>query len=62
MAVTFTIYIAYRQASGIQRIFGANGTNVLMRLFAFILFTIGLQIIWGGIDALILNTAKTLTS
>jgi len=62
IAVTFTIYIAYREASGIQRVFGVNGTNVLMRLFAFILFTIGLQIIWGGVDALILNTAKTLSS
>jgi len=46
ITVTYTIYITYCEASRIQRIFSVNGTITLMRLFAFILFTIGLQIIW----------------
>ena len=62
LAVTLTIYIAYREASGIQRVLGVNGTNVLMRLFAFILFLIGLQIVWGGVGALILDAASILSS
>lgn len=55
IAVSLTIYIAYREASGIKRILGDSGTNVLMRLFAFILFAIGIQIIWGGVHGLILD-------
>lgn len=55
IAISLTIYIAYREASGIKRILGENGTNVLMRLFAFILFAIGIQIIWGGVHGLILE-------
>lgn len=59
-AITLSIYIAYRQATGIKRLLGANGTNVLMRLFAFILLAIGIQIIWGGINELIFDVMKTL--
>lgn len=55
IAVSLTIYIAYREASAIKRILGDSGTNVLMRLFAFILFAIGIQIIWGGVHGLILD-------
>lgn len=55
IAIALTIYIAYREAPGIKRILGENGTNVLMRLFAFILFAIGIQIIWGGVHGLILD-------
>ena len=59
-AVTLSIYVAYREASRIQRVLGENGTNVLMRLFAFILLAIGLQIIWGGINELLLEIIKEL--
>jgi multiple antibiotic resistance protein len=59
-AVTLSIYVAYREASRIQRVLGENGTNVLMRLFAFILLAIGLQIIWGGINELLLEVIKEL--
>jgi multiple antibiotic resistance protein len=55
IAISLTIYIAYREASGIKRILGDSGTNILMRLFAFILFAIGVQIIWGGVHGLILE-------
>jgi multiple antibiotic resistance protein len=59
-AVTLSIYVAYREASRIQRVFGENGTNVLMRLFAFILLAIGIQIMWGGINELLLEVIKEL--
>ncbi len=32
---------------------GTNGTAVVMRLMAFILLCIGVQIVWNGADALV---------
>lgn len=53
VAVSSTIYLAYRYAGDIERVLGPNGTNILVRLFAFILLCIGMQIMWIGISALI---------
>lgn len=50
IALTIVIYYIYRESSGIQRLLGVNGTNVLARLFAFILLAIGVQILLGGIE------------
>ncbi|TLX43680.1 MarC family protein [Xanthobacter autotrophicus] len=48
IGVALTVYFAFREAPTIERVLGKNGTNVLVRLFAFILFAIGVQIIWLG--------------
>ncbi|MGE5145122.1 MAG: MarC family protein [Candidatus Eiseniibacteriota bacterium] len=53
VAMAITIYICYRYSDFIVRRLGPQGTNVLMRLSAFILFCIGIQIIWNGVSALI---------
>lgn len=53
LAVAATIYVCYRFAGNIVAVLGERGTNVLMRLSAFILFCIGIQIIWSGYKALI---------
>ena len=37
----------------LERVLGTNGTNILVRLFAFILLCIGLQIMWIGISDLV---------
>jgi multiple antibiotic resistance protein len=58
LALSLVIYLVYRESSGIQRLLGDNGTNVLMRLFAFILLAIGVQIFLGGLDGYALNLAK----
>lgn len=50
IALALAIYVVYRESSGIQRLLGENGTNVLMRLFAFILLAIGVQIFLGGLE------------
>jgi multiple antibiotic resistance protein len=50
IALSVVIYYIYRESSGIQRLLGVNGTNVLARLFAFILLAIGVQILLGGIE------------
>ena len=61
IALSITIYFIYRESSSIQRIFGANGTIVLMRLFAFILLAIGVQIFLGGLEGFAGGLFKTLS-
>jgi multiple antibiotic resistance protein len=55
-AVAATIYFSYRFADRIERFLGPSGTNVLVRLFAFVLLCIGAQIIWAGASELIAQT------
>lgn len=52
-AIAITIFVSYRFADRIILVLGARGTDVMMRLSAFILFCIGIQIIWNGCSALI---------
>jgi multiple antibiotic resistance protein len=47
-AIAATVYLCYRFAERIVSILGPSGANVVMRLSAFILICIGLQIVWGG--------------
>ncbi len=55
MSVSLSVYLAYGYAGHIERLLGRNGTNVLVRLFAFILLCIGMQIMWQGIRDLIVS-------
>lgn len=52
-AVAATIYFSYRFADRIEKFLGPSGTNVLVRLFAFVLLCIGAQIMWVGASELI---------
>jgi multiple antibiotic resistance protein len=47
-AIAMTIYLCYRFAHKIIAVLGPRGTNVMMRLSAFILLCIGIQILWEG--------------
>ena len=42
------IYLCYRYADRLVRRLGTTGTNIMIRLTAFILLAIGTQIIWNG--------------
>lgn len=42
------IYFLYRYAERISHTIGPTGTSVIMRLSAFLLFCIGIQIFWNG--------------
>ncbi len=53
IAIAITIYLAYRFASTMARVLGETGVEVLVRLSAFILMCIGIEIIWSGYSALI---------
>ena len=50
--VAVTIFVTLRYAEAILRRFGPTGTAVILRLSAFILLCIGVQIIWNGVSAL----------
>jgi multiple antibiotic resistance protein len=51
--VCLSVYLAYRFADGLLRFLGATGTDVLVRLSAFILLCIGVEITWKGVSALL---------
>jgi multiple antibiotic resistance protein len=52
VAIGVSIYIAYRFAGNIARLLGATGLEVMVRLSAFILMCIGIEIIWNGYSTL----------
>ncbi|HXY76332.1 MAG TPA: MarC family protein [Steroidobacteraceae bacterium] len=54
IAIGLSIYLAYRFSETIARVLGASGLEVLVRLSAFILMCIGIEIIWDGYSALTL--------
>ncbi len=43
-----TIYLSYRQSARLVKAIGPTGTIVVVRLTAFLLFCIGIQIAWSG--------------
>jgi multiple antibiotic resistance protein len=51
--VSATVFVAYRYADRLSRVIGETGMSVLLRLSAFILLCIGVQIVWNGASALI---------
>ncbi|MCC6194871.1 MAG: MarC family protein [Burkholderiales bacterium] len=52
LAVCASIYACYAFAERLTRALGSTGLAVVMRLSAFILLCIGVQIMWNGADAL----------
>jgi multiple antibiotic resistance protein len=52
LAISATIYLCYRFAEATVARLGREGTNVVVRLSAFILLCIGIQIIWTGLNGL----------
>jgi len=57
VAVAGSIYLSYRFAHRLLSVLGEAGLDVFLRLSAFILFCLGVQIVWNGYGAL---TALTL--
>jgi multiple antibiotic resistance protein len=58
--VAATVFVCYRYADRMLRLFGETGTSVLIRLSAFILLCIGVQIFWTGASALLATLPRTL--
>jgi multiple antibiotic resistance protein len=53
MLITLSIYLSYRFASRLIASLGETGTNVFLRLSAFIMLCVGVSILWGGIVGLV---------
>ncbi len=52
-AVAFTVYLSFRFAARLIAFLGATGTVVLLRLSAFILMCVGVQIVINGVLAVV---------
>jgi len=50
--IGLSIYVAYRYAAAMARFLGDTGLDVVLRLSAFILICIGIQILWSGYQML----------
>jgi multiple antibiotic resistance protein len=55
LIVALAVCLCYRYADRILRTLGPTGTGVVVRLLAFILLCIGVQICWNGLHALLLG-------
>ena len=53
MVIALMIYICFAYSDRVPRLLGAVGTDILVRLTAFILFCLGVQIIWTGASELL---------
>jgi multiple antibiotic resistance protein len=53
MLLSVAIYLCVRYACRLQRLLGEVGTQVVMRLFAFVIFCIGVAILWSGVSGLL---------
>ena len=51
--IAVTVHLLYRFAEPIGRILGETAMNIVVRLSAFILVCIGVQIVWNGASALL---------
>ena len=56
LAISLTVYVCYRFAEPLVARLGRGGTNVVVRLSAFLLLCIGIQILWTGYSSLALTT------
>jgi multiple antibiotic resistance protein len=48
LVIAVAIFVCFAYADRVQRFLGAGGTDVAVRLSAFILFCLGIQILWAG--------------
>jgi len=52
LLIAASVYFCYRYADRLIRLLGHGGMSVVMRLTAFILMCIGIQVVWSGWTAL----------
>jgi multiple antibiotic resistance protein len=52
-AISLTVFVCYRFADRMVALLGTSGINVMIRLSAFILLCIGIEIIWSGYASLV---------
>ena len=47
------VYLFYRNSARLAQLIGATGTAIVVRLSAFLLFAIGIQVLWNGLADLL---------
>lgn len=57
VALCLSIYICVRFAGDLERLLGTVGTKIAMRLFAFVIFCIGMQLLWFGLSELLASVS-----
>jgi multiple antibiotic resistance protein len=60
LLIAATVFVCYRYADRILRLLGETGTSVVVRLSAFIVLCIGVQIVWTGASALLATLPVTI--
>jgi multiple antibiotic resistance protein len=53
LVIASAIYVCFAYSDRVERILGRTGTDIFVRLTAFILFCLGVQIIWTGASELL---------
>jgi multiple antibiotic resistance protein len=53
LIIAASVYISYRSAEKLERFLGQVGLGIFLRLSAFIVICIGVQIMWNGIAELV---------
>jgi len=56
--IAATVFICYRYADRMLRLVGETGTSVLIRLSAFIMLCVGVQIFWSGAKTLLASLQR----
>lgn len=51
--IAASVYICYAFADRLERVLGETGMNIILRLSAFLLVCLGVQIIWNGLSILL---------
>jgi multiple antibiotic resistance protein len=51
--IAWTIYLFYRNSGRLADLMGVTGTTIVVRLSAFLLFCIGIQVAWNGLAELL---------
>jgi multiple antibiotic resistance protein len=57
LLIALSVYVCYAYADKLAAAFGPSGMNVILRLSAFLLVCIGVQILWNGVKALLKTLA-----
>ena len=52
-SISVIVYLLYRNALRVADLIGPTGTSIVVRLLSFLLFCIGIQVLWSGVVELI---------
>jgi multiple antibiotic resistance protein len=53
LVMSLLVYFMYRYSDRLARSIGATGTSIIVRLSSFLLFCIGIQVLWNGLSELL---------